>query len=319
MDGSSTPLADYFWIAGIENIAYDDAFAPPALNGANTTSQQLQQQPQPVDDTIAEDGEGEDADTSSARSPPANVRHSRHSSGNRFSKLSLTLTGDGRFLDDLDGSTQSNRSSATIRPAPSPNGTTTFNVGSALNPEAAAFLQKDMGSLSDFDFDKALFKFAAERENFLDDLSFSAGAKLQSRPPMVNPRTERLKAEDGELTGRKSPLRSIRGSIKGSIRRKISFRDMNSVRKQPATPRSGQFFPQHAKASPTPYSLGPDGPLLWSIPAHHFSLTTSFGPNVETPEQVQFGHPAAGTLKYRPRYAPPQETVRTSITRQVPG
>ena len=89
--------------------------------------------------------------------------------------------------------------------------------------------------LPDFDFDKALMKFAAEREIFLDDLSFTAGAKLQARPPMVNnPRAERIKAEEGELSGRMSPLKSI----KGSIRRKISFRDMNSVKRQTAPPRA---------------------------------------------------------------------------------
>ncbi len=49
MDSSSTPLADYFWIAGIESITYDD--------GLSSTQ---------VDDTIAEDGEGEEADTSVA-------------------------------------------------------------------------------------------------------------------------------------------------------------------------------------------------------------------------------------------------------------
>lgn len=82
-----------------------------------------------------------------------------------------------------------------------------------------------------FDFDKALLKFAAEREDFLSDLEFSAGAKVQSVKPMVNPRTERIKSDDGEPSGRRSPLRSLRGSI----RRRISFRDMNSLRKQPST------------------------------------------------------------------------------------
>jgi hypothetical protein len=94
--------------------------------------------------------------------------------------------------------------------------------------------------MGDFDFDKALVKFAAEREVFLEDLSFSAGAKVQARAPMVNPRAERIKAEESD-SGRLSPLRSI----KGSIRRKMSFRDMNSVRKQPSnrisTSRAGLF------------------------------------------------------------------------------
>jgi hypothetical protein len=222
MDNSSTPLADYFWIAGIEHIAYDDVPAP--------------QQSQQLDDTIAEDGEGEDTDTSVATPSRATARHSRQNSANRLStisKLSLSPSlsgGEGRVLEDVDGNTRSNRSSATIRPIPPPNFGTSNTNGSG-GGEGIGF----DGFPADFDFDKALLKFAAERENFLDDLTFSAGAKIQSRPPMVNPRTEKLKAEDADASGRKSPLRSIRGSI----RRKMSFRDMSSVRKQPMPPRAG--------------------------------------------------------------------------------
>ncbi|TPX15207.1 uncharacterized protein E0L32_004765 [Thyridium curvatum] len=208
MESSSTPLADYFWIAGVESISYQDA--PPLPS------------PSQLDETINEDGEGELSDTAvNPSSQKANARHSRHNSANRLSKLSS----EGRFsihtLDELDGNTRSNRSSATIRPNPAP---------AAVNGSLAD------GYIPDVDFDNALMKFAAERENFLDDLSFSAGAKLTARPPMVSPRTERLRAEDGDLSAKKSPLRSIRGSI----RRKISFRDMTSVRKQPATPRAGE-------------------------------------------------------------------------------
>ncbi|RDA82386.1 hypothetical protein CP532_1595 [Ophiocordyceps camponoti-leonardi (nom. inval.)] len=191
MDDSSTPLADYFWIAGVESVSYDGS--------------QL---------SIREHG-GE------LRAP---ARHSRQSSANRLSK---TSTIDARFsittLDELDGNTRSNRSSATIKPVVLP---------AARCPAPAEPTPQPTPQLGDFDFDSALIKFAAERENFLEDLSFSAGAKTQSRPPMVNPRAERIRADDAS-SGRVSPLRSI----KGSIRRKISFRDMNSVRKQPGSSR----------------------------------------------------------------------------------
>jgi hypothetical protein len=90
------------------------------------------------------------------------------------------------------------------------------------------------GRLGDFDFDTALLKFANERENFLDDLSFRAGAPTQSRPPMtLNPKADRIRIEDGDVLGstaRRSPLRSVGGSV----RRKISFRDMNSMKRQPS-------------------------------------------------------------------------------------
>ncbi|KAK4154131.1 AEX-3 domain-containing protein [Chaetomidium leptoderma] len=237
MDNSSTPLADYFWIAGIDNIVYDDAPTP--------------QQPQQLDDTIVEDGEdgedgeGDDTDSTVATPSRATARHSRKNSANRLStvsKLSLSPSlsgGEGRVLEGVDGNTRSNRSSATIRPIPPPNfgsGNTNGNGILGMNGfggpggEGIGF----DGFPADFDFDKALLKFAAEREDFLDDLSFSAGAKIQSRPPMVNPRAEKLRAEDADPSGRKSPLRSIRGSI----RRKMSFRDMSSVRKQPMPPRA---------------------------------------------------------------------------------
>ncbi|KAK0732661.1 AEX-3 domain-containing protein [Apiosordaria backusii] len=261
MDGNNTsaPLADYFWIAGIENITYDDG-----------PVSQLD-----VEDTIVEDEDGEvETDQSVATPSRATARHSRQNSANRLSamsKLSLvpSLSGsEGNSLDDVeDNNTKSNRSSATIRPNPPP------NLNTALANGANGANGLDLGSLggggqgigfdgfpADFDFDKALLKFAAERENFLDDLTFSAGARVQSRPPMVNPRTERLKAEDAE-SGRKSPLKSIRGSI----RRKMSFRDMSSMRKQPMTPRAASIRTAKRLSNynsvippPEPLNLDPD-------------------------------------------------------------
>jgi hypothetical protein len=208
MDGSSAPLADYFWIAGIQSISYND---PSPQNP-------------PLDETIAEDSEHESSSDSGFNgTSKTRARHSRQNSSHRISKLS----NEGRFsihtLDELDGNTRSNRSSATIRPS------------QAINSNGTNGGSSDKGLMGDFDFDRALFKFAVERENFLEDLTFSAGAKIQSRPPMVN-RAERIKAEDQDALGRRSPLRSI----KGSIRRKMSFRDMSSVRKQPTTPQAGK-------------------------------------------------------------------------------
>lgn len=220
MDSSALPLAEYFWIAGIENISYGD--------GTQPSSAQL-------DDTIIEDGEAEAADRSMDSSRRVSARHSRQNSANRLSKLST----DGQAPTDLDGNTRSNRSSATIRPiAPPP-----AAASNAAGTSSDTFMP-------DFDFDKALIKFAVERENFLDDLTFSAGAKIQSRPPMINPRTERVKADECDIGGRKSPLmKSFRGSIRGSIRRKMSFRDMNSVRRQPTTPKPGKS-PSQLVSSP---------------------------------------------------------------------
>ena len=215
MDASSTPLAEYFWIAGVESVSYDDP-----LQGSDL----------PVEAVISEDGEPDDGRTNGYRAPAA--RHSRQNSANRLSRVSL----ENRYsisstLDELEGNSRSNRSSATIKPSRSPNGANA-NGSNGTSQEGGG---PGLMNMPDFDFDNALLKFAAERENFLDDLSFTAGAKLHSRPPMVNPRAERIKADDGVPSGRLSPLRSL----KGSIRRRISFREMNSARKQPNPNRQG--------------------------------------------------------------------------------
>lgn len=233
MEGSSTPLADYFWIAGIESVSYND-FPIPAT-------------PSQVNTTIVEDGEPDEQSDSQA--PPLShklsARHSRQNSNGRLSRASIANS--IHTLEEVDGNTRSNRSSATIRPNPPPGGS-----------------DRPDGMLIDFDFDKALVKFAAERENFLEDLSFSAGAKTQTRPPMVNPRAERIKADEA-ASGRLSPLKGIGGSIRGSIRRKISFRDMNSSRKQPTTPRPASVRTAKRLSNynsvippPQPLNLDPD-------------------------------------------------------------
>lgn len=208
MESNSAPLADYFWIAGIDSVSYSDPVFGPSnprdagINGAGPPSPA-------VDTTIEEGSEGEGPTQPPMGTPRATARHSRNNSWNRLSKTSNDLRSSIQALDDLE-TTKSNRSSITIK-GPSTNG----------------------GSVADFNFDEALFKFANERENFLDDLSFSAGAPVQKPPPMTNHRTERIRIEEGENTspGKRSPLRSVGGSI----RRRISFRDMNSMKRQPSS------------------------------------------------------------------------------------
>ena len=231
MESSSTPLADYFWIAGVESVSYHDPNSQPAPVVV------------PVESTIIEDGEPEDEWTNGDQ-PKTNARHSRQNSASRLSRISLTDRFSIQTLDDTDGNTKSNRSSATIRAVNPPdftngNGNDNSNAN-GQSPAPTGIMGEGSMLMGDFDFDKALVKFAAEREVFLEDLSFSAGARVQARAPMVNPRMERIKAEESD-SGRLSPLRSS----KGSIRRKMSFRDMNSVRKQPSnrisTSRAGWY------------------------------------------------------------------------------
>lgn len=254
MDSSSTPLAEYFWIAGIEDIVYEDDAPQPGAQADDTV------------DTIVEDGEAEAVDDAVVAthhsSSRATARHSRQNSGNRLSKISA----DTHYLEEIDHNTRSNRSSATIRPIPSPTAAPTSTPTNAPTNGSGSDATGADSFVADFDFDNALFKFAAERENFLDDLSFSAGAKVQARPPMVNPRALRIKADEENQSGRQSPLRSIRGSIRGSLRRKISFKDMNSVRKQPSAPRPGNI-PTYKLSSTSKSSV--DNRLFPSVVATH--------------------------------------------------
>lgn len=139
-------------------------------------------------------------------SSPTTPRHSKRSSYHRLSRLSddarlsiqsISLTSDKKGTD-------SNRSSATIK-------------GIQINGTAG---------LSDVDFEKALRKFASERDSFLSDLSLSAGAVVPNRPK-PRPKTQRITNED--TAGLKSGV--------GSVRRRISFRDMSSMKRQPSVAR----------------------------------------------------------------------------------
>ena len=86
------------------------------------------------------------------------------------------------------------------------------------------------GGLNDVDFDKALRKFASERDSFLSDLTLSAGAVVPNRP-RPRPKTQKITNEDA--AGLKTGV--------GSIRRRISFRDMNSMKRQSSVNRNCKF------------------------------------------------------------------------------
>lgn len=215
MDNTSAPLADYFWIAGIDSLSY----GPEIFPSTSRERSNIQPPPSPqVDATIEESPEGENSP------PPTNpraARHSRTNSWNRLNKSSQDSRSSISTLDENDGPA-SNRSSITLKAGQSGhtngNGNGTKGEGGGVG-----------GIFGDFDFDQALLKFANAREDFLDDLSFAAGAPTQAAPPMTSSRTSRLRVEDAENIQKRSP--TLR-SVSGSIRRKISFRDLNSVKRQ---------------------------------------------------------------------------------------
>src|SRR5436190_905283 len=99
MDGPSNPLADYFWIAGVESVSYNDAYTPKPAPQRNTT--------------ISEHGEPDEPAPSRAT-----ARHSRQNSANRLSKVTLDVRASIHTLDEVDGNTRSSRSSATIKAVP---------------------------------------------------------------------------------------------------------------------------------------------------------------------------------------------------------
>lgn len=160
--------------------------------------------------TIEEDklAEAEDDYTEFSRS---GYRTSKRNSYQRLSRLSdearLSVTTKSG-TPDYKG-TDSNRSSTTIK-------------GIQINGK---------GVLNDVDFEKALRKFATERDSFLSDLTLSAGAVVPNRPK-PRPKTQRITKEDG--AGLKSGV--------GSIRRRISFRD---VKRTPSNARPREFGKPH--------------------------------------------------------------------------
>ena len=197
----STPLADYFWIAGVDGAEILEIYS---RLGDEYNANRVQNQA--VTDTIEEDAAAEEEQDSvpAEASPLASKRNS-------YQLLSSPPPNEARLsfrsIASENKGVHSNRSSMTIKGTQSPNG--------------GPFL-------SDADFDKALLKFASERDSFLSDLSLSAGAVVP-KTPRPRPKTQKIVAEEV------NPLKS---GI-GSVRRHMSFRDMNSMKRQPSLARQG--------------------------------------------------------------------------------
>lgn len=210
---STSPLADFFWIAGLDGKEVEDTYWK--LRNEYVSNRESAPGPA-VSDTIEEDSEHEETDGDAAAA--AETRDSRRRSQNRLSKLSsdarLSIQSGESKMVESQGS-GSNRSSMTIRAASGTSGGLELPNG-------------------EFDFDKALLKFASERESFLSDLSLSAGAITPARPK-PRAKMQKIVSEDKPAT---NPLKS---GI-GSVRRHMSFRDMNSMKRQPSVARQGKWL-----------------------------------------------------------------------------
>lgn len=201
------PLADYFFITGIESLQIlDEKFFSPNNTATPVT-------PTPVDTTIEENEVLETEVTPRPDTADGQSRSNRDSTASkRISKqenrksISSLLTSDSR--------TASNRSSATTIKGPAG-----LIEGTTLNEVA---------------FDNALRKFAAERESFLEEIHFSAG----TLPPLTKPKKPKSKAH---VIKGSEDLGGIKSGV-GSIRRKLST--MNSLGRKPSLMRQGISFEQ---------------------------------------------------------------------------
>lgn len=254
-DFSDRPLADYFWIAGLDSQDLLDAYS---INGEEGDSVIAEKHPlsHSVEATIPEDAVAEEsAESSTASAWP--TKHSRQSSYQRLSILSSEARASIQTLDGLTP-ISSNRSSATIRRVVSPNHQTTLSSSPETREQDST--QAGIGSLSDADFDNVMKKFLRDRDTFNLDVDFdndsvtrqSSKSGANQRP---RPRTQMIVAE--ELDSISVPNRTL-----GSVRRHMSFKDLNSVKRQTSvarrvSTRSARRVSSYNSVMPTPRPLQP--------------------------------------------------------------
>ncbi|KAF3917518.1 hypothetical protein ABW21_db0209442 [Orbilia brochopaga] len=249
-DATSAPLAEYFWIAGMDTNSYWNSQASKSLS---TT------QPPVRGSLIAEDlpeaKEPEDPvyptrdDSLNFRQPVERGNSDKfeqtasgpqvigHHDGCKTPIMTETGTfgdGIGSRMSTLSTNSASPSFADTKRSSQSSNATiiagnsnSQFRQINTNHSDAIAQTINAGLSIGDFDFDTALRKFATERENFLEDLSFAAGAvhHQPKKPPPVNARIQKV------MEGNNGPPNIVKS---GSLRRRISLRDLNSMRRAPS-------------------------------------------------------------------------------------
>ncbi|KAF2840710.1 DENN-domain-containing protein [Patellaria atrata CBS 101060] len=194
-DLTSAPLADYFFISGIESTqVFDERLQASSVNP-----------PQPLDVTIEED---KPLETSFEAGPSSTDECENGDNSKRTSRYSFDARRSvGSFITAEPKGPASNRSSSTTIKG--------VQIGGS--------------GLSDVDFENALRKFTSERETFMEELQYSAGAvSQQTRTPKPRPKTQRIVNED------ENPRSGV-----GSIRRRIST--MSSLKRQPSMARQSSI------------------------------------------------------------------------------
>lgn len=231
-DISGKPLADYFWIAGLDTQDLLDAFADRE-EARNSIVHDVGLS-RAVDETIQEDAAAEAQAELVPESPISPSFSRKGSRQNSYHKLSNRQSLADSSVQSVETLTHlpSVRSHATIRRVVSSN-TQSPVPGSPdfwHDPPSA----RESEVLNDADFEDVMTRFAHDRDAFYLDLNFRSDAvaprpsKSVSRP---RPRTQRIIAEELELVPT-TPTRAI-----GSVRRHMSFKEMNSTRRQPSIAR----------------------------------------------------------------------------------
>lgn len=226
---SDRPLADYFWIAGLDTQDLLDAFAKEEQNKASDVNEVGLGRP--VDETIQEDAAAEELAEEVPESPVASSKHSRQNSYNKL--LNRRSTANSSILSsDTITNAPNIPSHATIRRVVSPN--TQIPL-----PDSSDFWQdpptpRQSRIMNDIDFDDVMKRFTSDRDAFYLDLNFRSDA-VAPQPSMSiskpRPRTQRIIADDLE------PMPSTPTRALGSVRRHMSFKEMNSTRRQPSIAR----------------------------------------------------------------------------------
>jgi hypothetical protein len=219
------PLADYFWIAGIDSTSYGEHLA---RGGAEAIRKSFADQL-----LVAAMETEEETQGISLHVPSTN---GRRSNGGQFSGDRLSIHGE------TGGSGGGGITTTTIDVPPTPT--------NATRPKSPGGLMRNSSNSSnstitesrplttatvrrDFDFDKALLKFAAERDSFLEDLSFSAGTVLPKRE-QIHPRAQKVLDRDEPMTPVQATTPNNRLEKTNSLRRRISLRDLTSMRRSPS-------------------------------------------------------------------------------------
>ncbi|RVX75925.1 hypothetical protein B0A52_00282 [Exophiala mesophila] len=230
------PLADYFWIAGLDGQQLSDAYS----------QQRWSYEPHDisngVDTSIQEETTPDNDSSSVIKSSPGTSKHSRHDSYQRLSQLSDEARFSIQSLDELTRP-QSSRSSITIRPTKESN------------------LPRSSSVFTELDFDNAIQKFTNDRDAFFLDLTFAAPSEPQKpqkhAPSKSRPQTQIIVASDEPGL---SPNRNF-----GSIRRHLSFKDMASTKRQPSVARHLSVRTSRRMSSynsvipdPSPFKASPD-------------------------------------------------------------